>query len=672
MEHLHKDHIHETKKPEEHNRHLGHNIRNFIVKFWITLVLTVPIVIYSGVINLGSIDLFFSGYQYLILTIGSLIYFWGGGVFLKGAWSELKSRLPGMMTLIALAITSAYLYSVFSVLTGKGTGLFLELATLTSVMLLGHWFEMKAVQNAEGSLKELAKLLPDTAEVAKGDAIVKVPLKDLRQNDVVLIKPGGKVPADGEVIEGQSEINEAVITGEARLILKNIGDKVIAGTINADGSLRVKITNVGERTFLAAIVRLVAEAQASKSRLQTASDKAAFYLTLIAVSVGLATFFGWIIQGSGMTTAVDRLVAVLVIACPHALGLAVPLVASISTTIAADNGLFVKKRLALEAARNIDIILFDKTGTLTKGEFGVETIIPASSFKKEEVLLYAASVDQNSNHPLASAIVAEAQKNKLEFLKAVNFLRLPGKGSYGLLDGREVLVGNLSLLEEKKIAVPAKFSEKLQSYLKAGKTITYVAAAGNFIGSIVLTDVIRKEAREALTILKKMALKTAMITGDAEGAAAWVAGELGLDEYFSQVFPDDKSKKVKELQKRGLKVAMVGDGVNDAPALSQADLGIAIGAGTNIAIESAGIILVKNDPRDIPKIIRLSRLTYAKMMQNLFWATGYNVVAIPLATGAFISRGITLEPTLAAVFMSLSTIIVVVNALLLKTRKRIV
>lgn len=669
MEHSQKVHIHKTMKgSEEYNRHLGHNIGDFINKFWITLILTIPIVVYSGKISFGSINLFFGGYQYFIFIIGSLIYFWGGGVFLKGALSELKARLPGMMTLIALAITSAYLYSAFSVLIGKGTGLFLELATLTSVMLLGHWFEMKAVQNAEGSLKELAKLLPDTAEVVKGDTTTKVPLKDLRQNDVVLIKPGSKIPADGEVVEGRSEINEAIITGEAKLVSKNIGDKVIAGTINADGSLKVKITNVGEQTFLAAIVRLVAEAQASKSRLQTTSDKAAFYLTLIAVSVGLTTFFGWIIQGSGIMTAVDRLVAVLVIACPHALGLAIPLVASISTTIAANNGLFVKKRLALEAARDIDIILFDKTGTLTKGEFGVEEIIPASNFEEKEVLLYAASVDQNSSHPLAAAIVAEAGKNRLELLKVIDFLRLPGKGSYGLLNSKEVLVGNLSLFEEKKIAIPTNLNERLQTYSKAGKTVTHVAVSGNFIGSIVLADVIKEEAREALSILKTMKLKTAMITGDAEGAAAWVAGELGLDEYFSQVLPDDKFKKVKELQAKGLKVAMVGDGVNDAPALSQADLGIAIGAGTNIAIESAGIILVKNDPRDIPKIIRLSRLTYAKMMQNLFWATGYNVVAIPLATGAFISRGVTLEPTLAAVFMSLSTIVVVINALLLKRK----
>lgn len=651
-----------------HDKHEGHSTEMFLKKFWISFILTIPVVLYSELPEkfFGWRAPVFYGSEYISLILSSAIYFYGGYVFLKGAWQEIKSRLPGMMTLIAIAISAAYFFSVFMTIAGGEHTLFWELATLITIMLLGHWIEMKAVRGASGALKELAKLLPDTAEVLRDGKSEIVPLSELKVGDIVLVKPGGKVAADGEVIEGRTEINESMITGESKPVSKNIGDSVIAGSINGDGSLKIRVGQIGEQTFLSGIMRLVAEAEASKSRLQILSDRAAFYLTIIAVISGGVAFISWILAKAGIVFATERLVAVLVIACPHALGLAVPLVASISTTLAARNGFLVKRRLALELARKVDIVLFDKTGTLTKGEFGVTEIIAKDKESEYKVLQSAASIDNYSEHPISKAIVKEAANRKMILSEVKNFERIPGKGSKGFIGEKEIVVGSETLFLEFKIDLPKKIKEEINILSGQGKTIIYAIFEKEFAGVIALADIIRDESREAIAALKKSGIKTAMITGDSEEVAKWVTGELSIDEYFAKVLPSQKSEKVKLLQDKGLKVAMVGDGINDAPALTQADLGIAIGAGTNVAIESAGIILVRNDPRDIPKIIKLSKLTYSKMIQNLFWATGYNIVALPLAAGVLASKGILLQPALSAVFMSVSTVIVAINAMMLR------
>lgn len=656
---------------EPHDKHAGHQTSSFLMKFWIAFVLTIPIFFYSEmammVFQIRGPE--FIGFQYVLLLLGTVVYFYCGAIFLTSAYRELKARLPGMMTLIAIAITAAYSYSLFSILSGGTHDLLFELSSLITIMLLGHWIEMKSVLGAQGALGELSRLLPDTAEVVRGDKVEIVSLAELEVGDVVLVKPGSNVPADGKIIEGRSDVNESIITGESRPVEKSIGDCVIAGSINGDGSLKIEVSNIGEKTFLAGIMRLVADAQASKSRLQLISDRAAFYLTIIAIVGGAVTFVIWLLAGAGIVTATERLVAVLVITCPHALGLAIPLVASISTTMAARNGLLIRERSALEGARNIDTVLFDKTGTLTRGEFGIDTIVANEGSTKEHVLKIAASVNSRSEHPLAKAMVTEAEKRNIPLFEVRDFVRVAGKGARGMIEHAEVFVGNDHFLTENDISVPHEYQHNVDKLSKEGKTIIYVIADKKLIGSIVLADVIREESREAIRNLRDAGIKTVMITGDSEDAAMWVSKELGIDEYFAKVMPDQKAEKVKLLQRQGRNVAMVGDGVNDAPALTQADLGIAIGAGTNVAIESAGIILVKSDPRDILKIFNLSRLTYRKMIQNLFWATGYNVIAIPLAAGVLASKGIILQPWLAAVLMSVSTVIVAFNAVLLRRQK---
>lgn len=670
-------HRQEMDHHQEVEKHKGHSTNAFLHKFIIVAVLTVPIILYSEMMTLlfGWKPPEFFGIQYLILLLGSIVFFYGGRVFIQGAYRELRGKLPGMMTLIALAITAAYAYSVYAVF-AKATELFWELSTLIAIMLLGHWLEMKAVRGAQGALQELAKLLPDKAEVRRGKETIILPLSELKVGDLVLVKPGGKIPADGIVVEGNSDVNEAIVTGESKPVAKKAGVEVIAGTINGDGSLTIKVTKIGEKTFLAGVMKLVAEAQASKSRLQILSDKAAFLLTIIAVIAGGLTLLTWLLLGKGIAFSITRLVVVLVIACPHALGLAVPLVAAISTRLAANNGFLVKQRLALEAARVVDVVLFDKTGTLTAGEFGVESVITVhrekereSEVKVDKVLTLAASVNKNSEHSLAKAIVREAESRKLKLKKVTNFQRIPGKGAQGKIEGMLVKVGSETLLKEMKITPEKEFTEKIEALSKQGKTVIYLIVGKKLNGAIALVDVIREESKEAVKQLQAGGVKVAMVTGDSEDVASWVAQELGISDYFARVLPEKKSEKVKLLQQKGLKVAMVGDGVNDAPALMQADLGIAIGAGTNVAIESAGIILVRNDPRDIPKIIHLSQMTYSKMMQNIFWATGYNVIAIPLAAGVLAFKGIFLQPALAAIFMSASTVIVAVNALLLRKKK---
>jgi len=654
---------------EDFDKHKGHSTNIFKARFWVSLILSVPIVAYSDVAQ-SLLDYSapkFFGSEYLSLILASVIFFYGGLIFITSAYRELRAKLPGMMTLIALAISTAYIYSVAVVFFGGGRPIFWELATLITIMLLGHWMEMRAVTGAKSALRELSRLLPDTAEVIKAGKTVEVPINELKIGDVMLIKPGGKIPADGVVESGESDVDESIVTGESKPVHKKAGAEAIAGTIVGDGSLKVKVTKIGEDTFLAGVMRLVAEAEASKSRLQMLSDRAAYYLTIIAVVVGGITLATWL-SLSDPAFAISRMVAVLVITCPHALGLAIPLVASISTTKAAENGFLIKQRLALEAARNIDVVLFDKTGTLTKGEFGV-TDIYAPEDGNDPIFL-AAAVNAHSEHPLARALVKEIHRTENHILPEVSdFRRIPGKGVFGKIEGKEVYVGSDSLLEDLKIMPKEESIRWTKERGNEGKTLNHVVVDGVYMGSVAMADIIREESREAIKSLREAGIETAMITGDSEDVAKWVAGELGIDIYFARVLPEQKSDKVKLLQSEGKKVAMVGDGVNDAPALTQADVGIAIGAGTNVAIESAGIILVKDDPRDIPKIIRLSRLTYSKMIQNLFWATGYNVVAIPLAAGALAFKGIFLEPAVAGFLMSLSTVIVAVNAVLLKKKE---
>lgn len=655
---------------DKHDKHAGHSTKVFFRKFWVSLIFTVPVVLYADIIK----TIFkwsppvFHGSEYVPLILGSIVFFYGGWVFLVGAYREIKGRLPGMMTLIAIAIFAAYLWSVYAAFAGV-EALFWELTTLITIMLLGHWLEMRAVSGAQNALKELSKLLPDTAEVIRDGKTKVIPLSVLREGDIILIKPGTKVPADGVIIDGDSDVNESMVTGESKPVSKKSGDSVIAGTINGDGALKVKVSNIGEKTFLAGVMRLVAEAQASKSRLQILSDKAALYLTVVAVGGGIITLVAWLLAGAEVGFAVARLVAVLVIACPHALGLAVPLVSSISTTKAAQNGFLVKQRLSLEVARTVNTVLFDKTGTLTKGEFGVVNIWPTNRNNSDDVLKLAASLEAFSEHPIAKAVVAKAKEKELALADPKKFEALKGLGVKAYIDDIEVMVGGPALLENIGVKIPNEINNVIQDAGEKGQTVIFAIRDKNLIGAIALADIIREESREAIKTLKENGIKTAMITGDTENVAKWVASELGIDEYFARVLPHQKSEKVRELQNRGLKVAMVGDGINDAPALTQADLGIAIGAGTNVAIESAGIILMRNDPQDIIKIIKLSRMTYTKMIQNLFWATGYNVVALPLAAGVFYSKGIILDPAVAAVFMSASTIIVAFNAVLLKRRK---
>jgi Cu2+-exporting ATPase len=652
-----------------YNKHAGHSTALFFRKFLVSIVLTVPVVLYADVVKtvFKWSPPVFPGSGYLPLIFGSVVFFYGGWVFLVGAWREIKGRLPGMMTLIAIAISAAYLWSVYAVFVGV-EALFWELTTLITIMLLGHWLEMRAVSGAQGALKELSKLLPDTAEVIRDGKTEITSLSELRENDIVLVRPGTKIPADGTIIDGYSDVNESMVTGESKPVPKKEGDAVIAGTINGDGALKINVAQIGEKTFLAGVMRLVAEAQRSKSRLQILSDRAARYLTVVAVSGGIITLVAWLMAGADVGFAVARLVAVLVIACPHALGLAVPLVASISTTKAAQNGFLVKQRLALEAARTVDTVLFDKTGTLTKGAFGVVEVWSVGNHTKDEVVTLAASLDSLSEHPIARAVVARAHEQGVLLKDPKKFEAIKGKGVKAMIAEHEVMVGGPALLESSNLAVPSELNAHVSDAGKKGQTIIFIVQDTALVGAIALADIIREESREAIRSLKAMGIKSAMITGDSEDVAQWVASQLGIDEYFARVLPSEKSEKVRALQKRGYTVAMVGDGINDAPALTQADLGIAIGAGTNVAIESAGIILVRNDPRDIAKIVKLSHMTYAKMIQNLFWATGYNVVALPLAAGALAFKGIILEPALAAVFMSASTVIVAVNAVLLRRR----
>jgi Cu2+-exporting ATPase len=647
-----------------HQEH-GDHAAMFRRRFWWSLLLTVPVVVTSDmVMDWFGYDLSFPGIDWVGPLLGSVIFFWGGWPFLAGGWAELRRRQPGMMLLIAMAITVAYVASLATSLGWFDLEFWWELAALISIMLLGHWLEMKALGQAQSALQALAELLPDEAErVGRDGRLETVRLDALRPGDVVLVRPGGRVPADGVVVDGEAELDESMVTGESRPVPKSVGGPVVAGTVAVDSSIRVQVTAVGDDTTLAGIQRLVADAQASKSRAQALADRFAALLFYAAAGAGLVTFAAWALSGD-MNEAVVRTVTVLVIACPHALGLAIPLVISLSSALAAQSGILIRNRLALERMRTVDAVLFDKTGTLTKGEHVVTGVV-GIGIDDNEVLQLAAAVEADSEHPLARAIVAAASRTR-ELVGASNFHAITGRGVEASVNGDTYAVGGPALLRERAVGVPDELRTRVQEWERRGASILYLLRAGGVVGALALEDEVRPEAKDAIAELRRLGKRVIMITGDARQVADSVGRELGVDEVLAEVLPEDKDAEVAQLQARGLSVAMVGDGVNDAPALARADVGVAIGAGTDVAIESADVVLVSNDPRAVVSIIRLSIASYRKMVQNLAWAAGYNIVAIPLAAGAFAWAGVTLGPEVGAVLMSLSTVVVALNAQLLR------
>lgn len=672
MQHGHHHHLKNTRSIEKHQGHAGgHNHQQMVAdyrkRFWIATFLTIPVLILSPMIQnfLGIRDtLVFPGDGYVLFGLSSVIFFYGGWPFLKGIYSELSKLNPGMMTLIAIAITVAYVYSSVVTFGVAGKIFFWELATLIDIMLLGHWIEMRSILGASRALEELVKLMPSEAHKVMPNGDIKdVPTDELQKGDVVLIKPGEKIPADGQVTQGETSVNESMLTGESKPVAKLKGSTVIGGSVNGEGSIHVEVMKTGEETFLSQVIDLVREAQESKSKTQDLANRAALWLTIIALLGGTLTLLIWILFTSqDFSFALERTVTVMVITCPHALGLAVPLVVAVSTSIAAANGLLIRNRAAFERARKINAIVFDKTGTLTKGEFGVTDILVFNnSMPEDELLNYAAAVESNSEHPIAKGVVKSA-KEKWEVEK---FKAIPGKGAQGIVNEKSIKVVSPGYLREHDIKIEDARISKLNAQ---GKTIIYVMIDDTLKGGIALADIIRPESKEAITKLKEMGIQCLMLTGDNKQVAEWVAKEIGLDDYFAEVLPQDKVKKIKEIQNRGLLVAMTGDGINDAPALAQADVGIAIGAGTDVAIETADIILVKSNPLDAVAILALARATTHKMIQNLLWATGYNAFAIPIAAGVLFKFGILLTPAFAAILMSLSTVIVAINARFLKIK----
>jgi Cu2+-exporting ATPase len=664
-----KEHQHasQNKSGADHHDHHAHMAADFQKRFWISLCLTLPILVLSPMLQtLAGLReaIRFSGDLYVLFGFSSAVFWYGGWPFLKGLFKELTSRQPGMMTLVAVAITTAYLYSSAVVFGLTGKMFFWELATLVDIMLLGHWIEMKSVMGASKALEELAKLMPSDAHKVMPDGNIKdVPLSELAVDDTVLIKPGEKIPADGVIVEGESSVNEAMLTGESTPVAKQTGGKVIGGAINGEGSLTIEVKGTGKDSFLSQVIDLVKQAQESKSKTQNLADTAAMWLTLIALSSGALTLVIWLVfMNHDFAFAIERAVTVMVITCPHALGLAVPLVVAVSTALAASNGLLIRNRPAFEGARKLQAIIFDKTGTLTEGRFGVtDTLMLAEGIDEQSLRKYAASVDANSEHPIAKAI-ADSSENKLP---VESFNSIPGKGVEGRVEGKDIKVVSPGYLQEQNIAMDDQRVEPLQAQ---GKTVVFVLVDGKLQGAIALADIVRPEAKQAIAALKAMGIRCMMLTGDNKATAKWVSDQIGLDEYFAEVLPQDKAAKVKEVQARGVLVAMTGDGVNDAPALAQADVGIAIGAGSDVAVETADVILVRSNPLDVVAIVQLSRATYRKMVQNLAWATGYNVVAIPLAGGALYAWGVLLTPAFGAVLMSASTVIVAINARLLRLK----
>ena len=652
-----------------HDRHAGHSVAMFRDKFWLSLLLTIPTLIWGHMLQsaLHYSAPHFPGSRWIPALFGTAVFLYGGVVFLRGAVQELRDRLPGMMTLIALAISVAFVFSVAVTVGFPGMPLWEELSTLVTIMVLGHWIEMRSVSQAQGALKELAKLLPDTAERVVGDRTEPVPVSSLHEGDVVLARPGSRIPADGTVADGSSSVDESMLTGESKPVSKKAGDKVIAGTVNSGGALRISVTGTGERTALAGIMRLVAQAQSSRSRAQAIADRAAFALTIVAILAGIATLVTWLlIRRDDPAFAVERMVTVLVIACPHALGLAVPLVIAISTTLGARSGLLVRDRRGLEEARNLTTVVFDKTGTLTLGEHRVVDVA-TNGLAADEALRLGAALERDSEHPIARAIVKSAEERGVPVSKATNFTYAAGKGVSGVVDGRALAAGGPNLLGTLKLTPAGAIRAAVDRAAERGQSAVYLIENDReVIALFAVADAVRPESKQAIDALHARGIEVAMITGDSDAVAKAVAAELHIDTVLSQVLPEDKAKRIEALQREGKKVAMVGDGVNDAPALVTADVGIAIGAGTDVAVEAGDIVLVRSDPRDIPRIIALSRASYRKMIQNLWWAAGYNIVAIPLAAGVLASRGIVLSPAIGAVLMSLSTVIVAVNAQLLR------
>ena len=652
-----------------HDKHAGHSVDMFRQKFWGTLLLSIPTVIWAPMIQ------HWFGYEapggpvasrWVSAVFGTLVFGYGGWVFIQGAASEIRNRLPGMMTLISLAITVAFGFSLAVTFGFPGSDLWWELATLVTIMVLGHWVEMRSISQAQGALKELAKLLPDTAVRVVGDGLETVAVSDLGVGDVVLVRPGASIPADGAVKDGSSEVNESMITGESRPVRKAVDAHVIAGTVNGAGSLRVEVTGTGDKTALAGIMRLVAQAQSSRSRAQALADRAAFLLTGVAIVAAVITLVVWSIAGKDASFVIERVVTVLVIACPHALGLAIPLVVAISTTLGARSGLLIRDRRGLEEARNVTAVFFDKTGTLTRGEFRVVEITARQGLAPDDALAIAAAVEHDSEHTIAQGVVKSAEERGLRLPTAKHFQALPGRGVQAIVDGRTILLGGPALLREQGLQVDPTLQAAIERASTRGQAAITMIDGTSATAVFAIADAVRPESREAVERLHAQRIEIIMMTGDARPVAESVAKELGIDTVFAEVLPDQKASKVKEVQQRGKRVAMVGDGVNDAPALLTADVGIAIGAGTDVAVEAGDVVLVRSDPRDVPRIVALSKATYRKMIQNLWWAAGYNIFAIPLAAGALAPWGIVLPAAMGAVLMSLSTVVVAVNAQLLR------
>ncbi len=647
------------------NNHHRMMIRDFRRRFYVSVALTIPVLVLSPLIqSFFGFSFGFPGDSYFVFALATAIYFYGGWPFLSGLASELKQKNPGMMTLIGLAITVAFVYSAAVTFGLEGTPFYWELATLIAIMLAGHWIEMASVLSASSALEELVELMPQEAHRKQGEQVEDIPLSDVKKGDILLIKPGEKIPSDGVVVKGESYIDESMLTGESRPVKKTTDDKLIGGSINGDGSLELEVESSGEDSYLSKVIEMVREAQAAKSQTQALSDRAAFWLTIVAISVGIITLTVWLSVGRDLQFSIARMATVMVITCPHALGLAIPLVVAVSTSKSAQNGLLIRNRTAFENARKITTVVFDKTGTLTHGTFEVTSVdIHDDSYDERSVLSYAAALEGQSEHPIGKGIVAAARERQARSLGADNFEAIKGKGVSGTVDGKKVQVVSPGYLAEQDLELPEGAAPK------GGITRVFLVVDGRVAGSIALSDTVRPESHKAIEALHRRNIKCWMLTGDNEETAKAVAEELGMDGYFAEVLPDQKQEKIEELQSKGEYVAMTGDGVNDSPALAQAQIGIAVGSGTDVAAATADIILVNSNPLDITALILFGRATYKKMVQNLIWATGYNVVAIPLAAGVLYNAGIVLSPEVGAILMSLSTVIVAINARLLRVKR---
>ena len=662
----HNHHNHHGDQHHDHNEHHRMMIRDFRTRFYVTLVFTIPVLALSELIQqfLGF-SFTFAGADYVVFGLATIIFVYGGWPFLSGLVGELKQKAPGMMTLIGLAITVAYVYSAAVTFGLEGTPFYWELATLIAIMLAGHWIEMASVLGASSALEKLAQLMPNEAHRKSGDDVTDVPLSEIRKGDILVIKPGEKIPSDGVISRGSSYVDESMLTGESRPVRKEAGDQLIGGSINGDGSMELRVESSGEDSYLSKVINMVREAQAAKSKTQALSDRAALWLTIVAITVGLSTLVAWLFAGQGLQFSIARMATVMIITCPHALGLAIPLVVAQSTAKSAQNGLLIRNRTAFENARKISAVLFDKTGTLTKGTFEVNSVnVHSGPYTEKEILSFAAALEGQSEHPIGKGIVTKAKSDGITIQSADDFEAIKGKGVTGTVGSKRVQVVSPGYLEEQGLNRPQGAERR------GGVTRVFVLVDGEVAGSVALSDTIRPESYRAIQALKKRGIECWMLTGDNRETAEAVAEELGMDGFFAEVLPDQKQEKVKELQAKGEYVAMTGDGVNDSPALAQAQIGIAVGSGTDVAAATADIILVNSNPLDITALILFGRATYRKMVQNLIWATGYNVVAIPLAAGVlYSSAGIVLSPEVGAILMSLSTVIVAVNARLLRVKK---